>query len=217
MTAPAHAQLDKPFWYAGVHGGAYYVTETQYGVTGPYVDPLFGFEFDGLHQRLSVEETYDIGYAIGGVVGRQFTPWIGLEGEYTLRKADYDENRLLTDGTETHAFFGNLILRWPTTKPIEFYAGFGGGFVANNYRLVSASSTDGDAVIEEEGASFDNSWALQVKGGLDWFVTDRQSFGLEAGYHRGQDAKAEDIDDARFDSFFEIGGATILFTAKSRF
>jgi opacity protein-like surface antigen len=212
MTTSANAQIDGPFWYAGLHGGAYHVTETEFG--NDISDLFLLFPVEGARTTLTFEQEYDIGYAIGAVLGRQLTPWFGVEGEYTLRKADFDENQEFIDGTESHAFFGNLMFRWPTSKPIEIYGGIGAGFVATNYVVLETLVDDeGNSSLGEKNLS--DPWGLQVKGGLDWFITDRDSLGLEAGYHKTRNARAE-LEDG-VDAIYELGGVSLQFTAKTRF
>lgn len=208
LTASAHAQIDGPFWYVGLHGGTYTVTEKGFGTSVDIIDGIsFGFE---------AEDRFDAGYAVGGLIGRQLTPWFGIEGEYTLRNAPFSRAPDVgDDDLETHAFFANLVFRWPTTIPIEVYGAIGGGLVANNYDLLLENSDTGEP---ERVASFDNSIAVQIKGGADWFISDRQSIGIEVGWHRGQDATAE-VKGAfiREEYFFEVGGVTAAMTLKRRF
>lgn len=207
LAASAQAQLGGPFWYAGLHGGYYEVTEKGFGASVEIFDGIsFGFE---------AEDRFDSGYAVGGVFGRQLTPWFGVEGEYTLRNAPFSYTPDVgDDDLETHAFFANLIFRWPTSKPIEVYGAIGGGYVANNYDLL----LDNQMGEPERVSTFSNSLAFQLKGGADWFISDRQSLGLEIGWHRGEDATAEVKNETSSEEyFFEVGGVTALVTMKRRF
>lgn len=215
LTTSAYAQLDGPFWYAGAQGGLYIVTEKQSGVQASFLDPLTGETIDGMGFTFYGEDDFKNGYAVGAVFGRQFTPWFALEADYTFRKARFEHAREAgDDGIETQGFFGNLMFRWPNSKPVEFYSGVGAGFLANNYDLLLESDVDGEF---ERVSSFSDSWALQVKGGIDWFVTDRESFGIEGSWHRGIDATADIPDSGGSEAFFEVGGATIVLTLKTRF
>lgn len=215
LTPSAHAQLNGPFWYAGAQGGLYKVTEKQSGIRASIPDPFTGQPIDGFGFAFYGEDDFETGYAVGAVLGRQLTPWFGTEAEYTFRNASFENAPDVgDDGIETHAFFGNLMFRWPTSKPVEFYGGVGAGFVANNYDLLLDGDADGEF---ERVSSFDNSWAVQVKGGFDWFVTDRQSFGFEASWHRGFDATADIPDSGGSEAFFEVGGVTAFVTVKRRF
>ena len=215
LTTSAHAQLNGPFWYAGVQGGLYQVTENVSGIRTPIIDPVTGEPIEGFGIDIYGEDDFENGYAIGAVFGRQFTSWFSAEAEYMLRNAKLEHAPEIGDeDIETHGFFANVIFRWPTTKPIEFYGGAGAGFVANDYDLLIANEATGEF---ERVSSFGNSWAIQVKGGFDWFVTDRQSVGIEGNWHRGLDAEADIPDTDGYEAFFEVGGVTALLTMKRRF
>jgi hypothetical protein len=137
LTTSAHAQLNGPFWYGGIHGGYYEVTETGFASSVPFLGDT-AFTFEG-------EDDFDLGDAVGAVFGRQLTPWFGVEAEYTLRNAPFGYDvEIGDDYLETHAFFGNLVFRWPTSEPIEVYGAIGAGLVANSYDLLLRNEETGD-------------------------------------------------------------------------
>ncbi|MEE4210659.1 MAG: outer membrane beta-barrel protein [Parvularcula sp.] len=198
-SAPAAAES-----YLQIHGGLFQQNDES-------------IEFDGgqIADEISeISADADMGYALGGLIGTYFFPFLALEGEFTARTNEFDEVTIDNLGTafdddiRTYAFMANAVFRPELKLPLlpNPYAGVGIGYVTTNLE-----DLDGDDV--------DGAFAWQVKAGITFDpLPTPGKIGLELNYIQTGDFEIDgrpevDIPDAEF----AYSGFTGLVTWKLGF
>ena len=172
-SAPAHAQN-----YGKVFGGG-----------------TLGVDHDFTLGPVDGEYDTDLGYTIGGAVGRNFSDYLSLEGEVAWRSNEIDGPAIAgDDDINALSFMANGVLHGPgRIGGFTPYAGLGAGAA----RIAAAD--DSDLVF-----------AYQAFGGLSRDLGPNLTAGVEYRYLDANEAKFRDAFSTEYDSH----GVNLTLTRK---
>lgn len=170
--------------------------------TGPYVGLSLGAS-SVTEETVTVDDPdfipfdaeFDEGVVFGLLGGYQFNPFAAVELELTSQTNDSD----VFVGEDTFnltAVMVNGVLTTPTDEAFNVWVGAGAGIAGTN--------------IESGG----NSFAYQVKGGIDFRLAAAHRLGVQAAW-LGTDGFDEEQDGQAFD--FDYAATSVSITYKYRF
>ncbi len=199
-TSPAHAANP----YLQIHGGLFQQTGEQIDFDDQQI-------IDAID---SVDPDAELGFALGGLVGTYVLPFLALEGEVTMRTAQFDDVSIedlgdaFEDDIRTVAFMGNAVFRPELRLPIlpNPYIGVGAGYMTSNLDNFRNEDVDG-------------SFAWQVKAGITFDpLPTPGNIGLEVNYIQADDFEIENAPELDVpDANFAYSGVTGLVTWKLGF
>ena len=192
LAAPAVAQEGS---YVGIHGGTNYLMDSD-------------LEGAGVFQ---VSE-FDIGFAVGGVVGYKWKSGLRAEAEVTYRKNELDKLDLgfttipASDGDrDSLVFMANGFYDIDIGSKFMPYLGGGVGFA---HISINDASIFGVTLADDS----DTVFAFQLGGGVNFALSPRVSFSLDYRYLHALDPEFDDEFGGSFEA--EYQNHTVMVTVR---